>query len=320
MWSHKRLFDIHGLPIIGGISDLGVHAGIANDRLWRLIFMGGEAYATFRIPKKSGSTRPIASPNPLLKKVQRWILRNILEKLQTTPSSYGFFPGSKLRFHAEQHLGSRAVLTLDIENFFSSISIAQVVRVFRSAGYSSKGAWILARLCTLKGTLPQGAPSSPRLANLACFRMDRRLARFSERMKFVYTRYSDDLTFSSISPNALAKARSFIAHIVHDSGFKLNSRKSRLAGARDAKVVTGLVLSPESAGIGRQRLRELRAWIHRVHVEGRNADLSKIQGWLNYLSDVDPTRYRIVSTYVTNLRSCAPSALSKLRIAVAVGG
>ena len=308
-------FNIHGLPQVDGMSELGAHSGIPPHRLWRLVFADRQEYTLFPIAKRTGGTRLISHPRPTLKRVQRWILRNILDHLRATSSSFGFERGSKLRFHGERHIGACAVLTLDIKDFFPSISLARVTRVFRIAGFSSAGAWVLARLCTREGTLPQGAPSSPKLANLVCFRMDRRLAGFAERRGFVYTRYADDLTFSAESMTALRKAWPFILHIVRDSGFKLNKRKARLVGARGAKIVTGLVLAENTVGVGRRRLRGLRAAIHRLHVGDDTQRLLTIQGWLDFVSDADPERYRNLVHYVVRLRAQTPdSQLHRLRI------
>ena len=311
----KASFDIHGLPRIATIHDLAAHSGLSSRRLWYFAFAGHGAYTTFRIAKKSGGTRLIQSPSYPLRIVQRWILRNILDRLDTTPSSFGFERGSKLRLHALEHVGARAVLTLDIKDFFASISIARVTRVYRTAGYPSSAASILAHLCTCGGALPQGAPSSPRLANLACFRMDRRLSRFAERKGIVYTRYADDMSFSASSAATLAKARPFITHIVRDSGFRLNSPKTRLIGPQGRRTVTGLVLAGETAGIGRSRLRELRARIQHAHLESGSPNLSAIQGWLDYVSDADPSRYEILVRYIERLRErSTTSGLKSLRI------
>lgn len=310
----RKQFTIHGLPAVRSLDDLSAHTGIAGHYLWRLILKDHKSYKTFSIPKKRGGSRLIECPTPRLKVLQRWILDNVLERLETTPSSFGFETGSRLRSHAKQHVGASAVLTVDIENFFPSITIAQVTRVFRVAGYSSRGAWILARLCTSRGALPQGAPSSPRLANLVCFRMDRRLAQLCVLRGIVYTRYADDLTFSSASASTLAKVRPFIAHIVNDSGFRLNQRKTRLAGPGSAKVVTGLVVTSDQVGIGRKRLRELRARIHHAHTAGDPAELAAIQGWLDHIADVDQTRYGIVARYVKGLRVDTASKLINLRL------
>jgi RNA-directed DNA polymerase len=303
----KASFDIHGLPVIATIHDLAEHSGLSSHRLWYFAFAGRPAYATFRIAKKSGGTRLIQSPSHPLRLVQRWILRNILDRLATTPSSFGFERGSKLRVHALEHVGAHAVLTVDIKDFFPSISIARVTQVSASS--------ILAHLCTCGGALPQGAPSSPRLANLACFRMDRRLSQFAERKGIVYSRYADDMSFSAPGASALAKARPFIAHIVRASGFRLNSAKTRLIGPQGRKTVTGLVLAGETVGIGRFRLRELRARIQHAHVESDSSNVSAIQGWLDYVSDADPRRYDILVRYIERLRrSNTKSGLLSLRM------
>jgi RNA-directed DNA polymerase len=311
----KRSFDIHGLPRIESINDVAIHSGVSGRELWRLIAAGHRAYTTFRLAKRTGGFRLIDRPTSSLRIAQRWILRSILDKLQTTPSSFGFERGSRLRLHAEQHVGARAVLTIDIENFFPSISIAQVTQVFKVAGYPPSAASILARLCTCRGALPQGASSSPRLANLVCFRLDRRLAAFAARAGLVYSRYADDMSFSGQSPIVLARFRTFISHIIRDSGFRLNSAKSRLVGPRERKTVTGLVLAQDNAGIGRRRLRELRARIQHALVAGDTVDIPAIQGWLDHVSDADPARYRILVRYVERLRAGnRTSVLASLRI------
>jgi RNA-directed DNA polymerase len=312
-------FDIHGLPRIATIHDLAAHSGVSIRHLWYLAFAGQRAYTTFHLAKRTGGARLIDRPTSSLRFVQRWILRNILDRLRTTPHSFGFERGSKLRRHAEQHAGARAVLTLDIENFFPSISVAQVTQVYRIAGYQSPAASILARLCTCRGALPQGAPTSPRLANLVCFRMDRRLSRYAEREGLVYSRYADDMSFSAATALDLVRSRPFISHIIRDSGFRLNSGKSRLVGPQGRKTVTGLVLAQDTVGIGRRRLRELRARIDYAHVGRGIPNLAAIQGWLDHVADADPSRYQILVRYIEQLRaSSATSALASLRIRPAV--
>src|SRR5688572_27879330 len=117
--------------------------------------------------------------------------------------------------------------------------------------------------------------------------MDRRLSRFAERRGLVYTRYADDMSFSATSAQTLARARPFISHIIRDSGFNLNGAKSRLVGPQGRKTVTGLVLAQETAGIGRQRLRELRARLQYAHMGRGIPNLAAIQGWLDHVSDAD---------------------------------
>lgn len=308
-------YNIHGLPRIDTLRDLATHVGFSGRQLWWLLVAKHRAYAIFRVAKKSGGIRSLARPNRPLRLTQRWILRNILDRLHTTPSCFGFERGSNLRRHAEQHSGAAALLTVDIESFFPSISIGQVTSAFRAAGYASRAASILARLCTCLGALPQGAPSSPRLANLICHRMDRRLAGFARKRELVYTRYADDLTFSCDSAAVLAKARPMIARIIRDCGFRLNSKKTRFVGPRGSRRVTGLVVAPDRVGIGRHRLRELRAKLHRLHTQSASVSVDSIQGWLDYVSDVDPHRYAILARYIRTLTvRNANSELTQLRL------
>lgn len=307
--------NILGLPRISTFADLASQAELSHRQLWWLLFAGPAAYAIFRVPKKAGGYRPIADPNPALKSAQRWILRNILDRLHPSSSCHGFSRGSNLRSHADCHAGARAILAMDIENFFPSISIAQVTAVFRASGYNARIASMLSRLCTCAGALPQGAPSSPKLANLVCYRMDRRLEEFAARRGVMYTRYADDLSFSADTSVVLARARPFIAHIVRDCGFRLNSRKTRLVGPRRALVVTGLIVGPDRVGVGRRRLRELRARIHRAHREAGDKDIGELQGWLDYVSDVDPDRYGMLVRNIESLRATsAVSGLARVRV------
>jgi RNA-directed DNA polymerase len=313
--SGRRSFDIHGLPEIRTIGDLAAHAAIRPRQIHALLSSGGESYRTFRIAKPSGGFRDISHPTGFLRAIQKWILRHILDKLRTTPSCYGFSRGSSLRLHAAQHVGAGAVLSLDLRDFFPSISLARIRRVFRASGFDSFGAFLLARLCTFRGVLPQGAPSSPKLANLACFRMDRRLAGLAAKRDFVYTRYADDLSFSAKSAAVLAKAKATITHIIHDCGFRLNNKKTRLRGPSRARVITGLVLSDADVGVGRRRLRELRARIHQIHRSGNRAGVTSIQGWLDFISDVDPNRYRSLVRYIERLKREAPfGVINEVRV------
>lgn len=309
MATRNLLVNIHGLPRIENFQDLAAQAGVEPQQLWWMLFARKRAYSCYQLPKRTGGVRQIAHPNSVLKGMQRWILRNILDKLHSTSSSYGFDRGSKLRLHAAQHCGAKAILRMDIEDFFPSISIARVVSVFRVSGYSARAASMLAQLCTFGGRLPQGAPSSPKLANLVCFRLDRRLARLSERRGLVYTRYADDMSFSAPSATALAKTKPLITHIVHSSGFRLNTGKTRLLGPRRALIVTGLVVQSVDVGIGRRRLRELRSRICRAQSSVAAVDLPAIQGWLDFVADVDPVRYRMLSRYVEGLRGGSQGSL-----------
>lgn len=308
-------FDIHGLPKINSINDIAVHTRYPVWQLWNMQFKTDDFYQCFDVAKKLGGTRTICTPSASLKNVQRWVLRSILNRLQVSHHCYGFYPGAKLRDHALQHQSAKAMLTLDIADFFGSIEIPRIRNVFTLAGYSSTSALVLSRLCSYRNILPQGAPSSPRIANLVCWRMDQRLAGLANHCQLVYTRYADDLTFSGPSAQVLSRILGLIVHIVRDSGFAVNQKKTRIAGPGRALRVTGLTIHPEGVGIGRRRLRTLRAQIHRLHWGENLDDIAHIQGWLDYVSDADSRRYAMLIRYIDKLKgSSSDSSLHRLRV------
>ena len=125
-------------------------------------------YNTFKIPKNNGGHRLIAQPSRSLKAIQAWILRNILEKLNSSSSSKGFEMGTSILDNAIPHQEANAILSIDLEDFFSNIKSNWVFCVFRSLGYDYVISSILTTLCTYNGYLPQGGPCSPKLSNLVC--------------------------------------------------------------------------------------------------------------------------------------------------------
>ena len=182
-------------------------------------------YSYTWIPRASGLPRLLERPKPLLKESQRRVLRHILDLVPPHPDAQGFRRGHSVVTHARRHTGQKVVLGFDLEDFFASVSAGRVYGIFRGAGYPEEVAYRLTGLCTnvvpraawaaqpcrderLLGSwhrlgrrlavphLPQGAPTSPALANLAAFGLDRRLSALAASSGAVYSRYADDLTFS----------------------------------------------------------------------------------------------------------------------------
>ncbi|MGH2908799.1 MAG: reverse transcriptase family protein, partial [Solirubrobacteraceae bacterium] len=176
------------------------------------------------IPRRSGLPRLIEAPKLRLKEVQRWILREILSQVPAHDAAHGFTRGRSAITHATLHCGQQAVLALDLRDFFPSVPAGRVYGIFRTLGYTPGVAHVLTGLCTnvvalmawdalaaggeASGArfhlgralatphLPQGAPTSPALANLAAFGLDRRLAGLAAGFELCYSRYADDLTLS----------------------------------------------------------------------------------------------------------------------------
>ena len=158
-----------------------------------------EKYRTFSIPKKNGSSRLIISPNGKLKALQKQ-LNKILHCVYEPPApARGFVIGRSIVDNAFIHRKKRWVLNLDLQDFFPSIKFYRVRGLFTSKPYllPKEVAVLLAKICCYKGTLPQGAPTSPTISNMICRRLDSRLRLLAKKSRASYTRYADDITFST---------------------------------------------------------------------------------------------------------------------------
>lgn len=249
-----------------------------------------EHYQRAWLPKRSGGFRLIEVPKPRIKAVQRRVLRRILEAIPVHACAQGFVRGRSALSHAEQHAGKAAVLSLDLEDFFTSIPQARVLRVFRACGYPGPVARTLAGLCTtalppaalagcprpavaserarylrlrqsaLTQHLPQGAPTSPALANLCAIGLDRRLSGAAAEAGGHYSRYADDLTFSGGADfrRRATGLETLAAAIALDEGFQVNFYKTRLQGRAGPQRVCGLVVN-ERPNLARHEYDRLKA-------------------------------------------------------------
>lgn len=215
-----------GVPIINSFEHLCEQLSITEQLLYFLTYKNEYCYDEVVIPKKDKTERKLHVPNLSLKVVQRWILKEILEKIFVSEQSMAFVPHKNgLKENAERHKKNIFLLEMDITNFFGTITEQQVYRLFCNIGYNSKVAGILANLCTYNDYLPQGAVTSPYIANLVCYHMDARINGYCSRKDIVYTRYADDLTFSSNNRMLLNKVEKFIKYIVGDEGFVINEKR-----------------------------------------------------------------------------------------------
>jgi len=216
-----------GLPVVEGLQDLADYTHLSAGLLYRLSKYNDKFYQSFRLPKKRGGSRVIFCISKEMKAVQAWILRDILDRVHVADSATGFRTGENTLDNARRHKDNRYFLCLDIENFFPSISYAKVYTVFKAIGYDSHVSHILASLCTCEGKLPQGGVTSPALSNIVCIRLDHRISGYAGKRNIAYTRYADDMTFSSLSPGRLVGAKRVVVEILRDEGFTLNEAKTR---------------------------------------------------------------------------------------------
>jgi RNA-directed DNA polymerase len=240
------------------------------------------AYRRFQIPKRTGGHRTIYEPTEGLKGVQRLLLRKLLKRLSAHARAHGFERGKSTVTGALPHERKSVVVRMDLRDFFGSIKAARVRDYFARAGWDSEAAQLLTRLCTYKGSLPQGAPTSPRLSNLVNFRLDARLDALARKYGADYTRYADDMTFSFASGRheQLAPFLRTAKKILREEGYELHTRKKlQIRRRHHRQTVTGLVVNDRVA-LPRATRRWLRAVEHRAS-RGQETTLTpaQLEGW-----------------------------------------
>jgi RNA-directed DNA polymerase len=281
------------------------------------------------LPRRSGLPRLIEAPKARLKEIQRWVLHEILDQVPPHDASHGFTRGRSVLTHAAVHTGQNVVLRLDLRDFFASVSAGRVYGLFRAAGYGHSVAHALTGLCTntiptmvwnaaerptrpsliqprfwlgrqlATPHLPQGAPTSPALANLAAFGIDRRLTGLSAAFSMRYSRYADDLTFSGprMTDRANRTLIELAAHILDEEGFRLHHDKSSLRSAAQRQLVTGVVVN-KTPNVPRDDYDRLKAVLHRLAISGpdgaatgRPVDLeAHLRGRVSWVTALNPRR------------------------------
>lgn len=313
----------HQLPDLPDALCLATAMGISLSELRFLTFTRTTStvnhYQRFEISKKTGGTRVISAPMPRLKRAQYWILDNLLNKIPLPGAAHGFVPSCSILTNAAPHVGAKVVVNLDLKDFFPTITYARIKGLFISLGYSEQVATLLALLCSepekdevrLDGkayfvsngprVLPQGAPTSPAISNILCCRMDRRLQGTAAKLGYTYTRYADDLTFSSASGanGHLQKLLWRTRQITTAEGFDLNESKTRIMHRGRRQEVTGIVIN-EKLSVDRRTLKRFRALLFQIEKDGSEGKswgkggpiFEAIQGYANFIHMVDPAKGR----------------------------
>ncbi len=301
-----------GLPVIQSLDDFSMHTHISKYTIYQLSNYSDKYYKTYEIFKKSGKERTICQPCKKLKGLQSWILVNILNKIKVSNSCKGLEKNCSTLDNAIPHKGANSILAIDLKDFFTTITSKQVYNIFKTIGYNKLISTIYTNICTYNGILPQGSPCSPKLANLTAWTLDNRIQGYVGKRGITYTRYADDLTFSGLNPAKVVKIIPMIKKIIENECFIINHSKTRIAGAARRKIVTGLVISGDNIGIGKQKYKKLRAKIHHLSflTEKENTKLlNEVRGWLSYLNSVDKKRLSYAKKYITKLSEKYPDTL-----------
>ncbi|MEV4598878.1 reverse transcriptase family protein [Amycolatopsis sp. NPDC049253] len=256
-----------------------------NDRANRTL----RHYHHHWIPTATGGLRLIERPKPRLAEVQRRVRRHVLAALPVHDAAHGFHPGRSILTCAQPHAGQEKVVRMDLEHFFPTVSARRVRSLLELAGYPPAVAQALAGILTtatppdvLKNAprkvrdplknphLPQGAPSSPAVANAVTHRLDRRLWGLARKLGANYTRYADDLAFSGEATLPLHRLFPGVRRIVDDEGFRLRDNKTSVAAKHQRQRVAGLVVNTKPAA-QRSQYDDLRATLHNCATTGPEA-------------------------------------------------
>ncbi|KQY86203.1 reverse transcriptase family protein [Pelomonas sp. Root1444] len=274
--------------------------GMTPAGLWRLTLptdwqrcrpLAQQHYRQALIPKRGEGAgwRLLEVPEPHLRAVQRRLLAQLLNGLPPHDAAFGYARGRSVVQHAARHVGQGRVLRFDLGDFFSTVRAARVHALFKTLGYSTAVARALTALCTTATPeawlraeprlgwlqrqrlrdphLPQGAPTSPAVANLCAFALDARLTGLAERFGARYSRYADDLVISGPAALPVRSVGAWVAAIAEDEGFVVNPRKTRSLGIAQRQSVCGIVVN-DRPNLPRDEFDRLKAVLHRCVVDG----------------------------------------------------
>lgn len=288
-----------GLPYIFDLShfvdlcNFSKKCNVSEKQLRFFIRFKKSAYSSFDIPKRSGKLRRIDAPAKPLKCVQRWILDNILNKLNPGRFAHGFVPKRSIVTNARKHVRKDCVMCMDLKDFFPSIGLKRIQKYFKSLGYNDDISKDLAELCTYRFRLSQGSPASPMLSNLIAYRMDLTIANFCKKRRLNYTRYADDITISG--RNILPRYKTLIRMKIAHCGFKVNEEKTRVLSQGSCQKVAGIVVNKKPS-VGRKYKRQVRAILHNILKNGPIVEnrenhpffKQQILGKISHIINVEP--------------------------------
>jgi hypothetical protein len=310
------------LPIILTLRHLCALTDTPYRYLRSVVSRTGGSYKQVRFKKKTPGRsryREVHIPQGDLFYVQKWISHEILRNTTPHSASYAYHPNSYPEYAATRHCGCRWLLKFDIEDFFHAIAERKVYYAFRELGYPRLLCFELARITTIlppdqqrgppanlekyraidsyinlrEGFLPQGAPTSPMLSNLVMRNIDKELELLAESKKFKYTRYSDDLAFSTtdnISLKDIKKFRRSVLGILHMNDFKINQRKTAIRGPGTRRIVLGVLVDGPTPRLSKDYKNNLRQHLYYLcapnfgpskHAIARNMSISSLYHHIN---------------------------------------
>ncbi|MGE0682960.1 MAG: retron St85 family RNA-directed DNA polymerase [Candidatus Binatia bacterium] len=254
-------------------------------------------YKEYQIPKRTGGFRTIHHPSKELKLLQRWLLREVIEKLPVHNSATAYRRGYSIVKNAERHVGSKYLLRMDLADFFPSLADQDIRKLLVMnkdlfSEWCEEDTELFCRLVCKYGILTIGAPSSPALSNALCWKMDVDLASLAFKYGVIYSRYADDLFFSTSTKGILVaiekEVGKLLSELDYPQALQVNLKKTHHSSKRNRRRVTGVTLGSDGRlSLGRAMKRRIRTLIFRLE-SLTEKERQSLAGLLAYCMDVEP--------------------------------
>ncbi len=263
-------------------------------------------YNVYKIKKNNGSYRTIYAPKPLLKSIQRKILKNILNNKKISNYAKAYHEGISLKDNAYPHLDKKTILKLDIIDFFENINFYDVYKsCFNTPYFPPEVGQLLTYLCTYESRLPQGAPTSSYISNLVMKEFDEEIGDYCKQRDISYTRYSDDMTFSGdFNPRELITK---VRKMLYKLNLKINNKKIHIINNSQQQNVTGIIVNKkiQTSSRYRNKIRQEIYYINKFSLkdhltkinykESSKKYLDSLYGKILYVLNIDPTNKEFIS-------------------------
>lgn len=270
---------------------------ISDNRYKNLLSNIPKYYLPIELKKKDGTIRNINAPNKYLKEKQKLILNNLLEKIKLPRCVFGGLKGKSIIENAKQHINNDYLFNIDIKSFFPSVHWKIINKLFLDLGFCKEVSMILNNLTTLNYCLPQGAPTSPYLANLVLTNLDYRLYNLCKNNRLIYTRYFDDISVSGDKRIELLKEIFF--DIINEEGYKVKKEKTYFYKPGEIKKITGILIKNRELFIDDEKLLKYIISVKRnglSYLKSANfvKEKQSLIGKINFIKSVNLERGKIL--------------------------
>jgi RNA-directed DNA polymerase len=345
--SPARMFStLKSIPIPPEFADeaaLLAHLELGPRELKKIWWYRHQMYRRFPVAKGKGKSRFITAPDRRLKILQSKLAPLLDQIYRVRNPVHGFVTDRSVKTNAAAHGRRRHVVNLDLSDFFPTITESRIRGLLRSLSIGERVADIIARLCCCNGQLPQGAPTSPVLSNMICYRLDSELLRIAKAARAIYTRYADDITFSTYQPPSLLfqgplpAAGRFspdlfvpaVTSAFKGNGFTIHPDKTHYADRNSRRIVTGVKINA-GLNVDRRYVRKIRAIMHSIETVGladaqqRHDDAggkgtleAHLRGKISYIAHLKGQPDPVVRSLAVRYNKCFPARQIKLTATVA---